>query len=147
MRFWDSSAIVALLVDERGSRELLEMVERDSAIIAWWGTPTECVSAIARREREGSFSAADSAKAIARLRLLAESWSEILASEQVRTVAIRLLRVHPLRSADSLQLGAAIVAADGEPKSLPFVCLDDRLRVAAEKEGFAVEPTGVAEGS
>jgi predicted nucleic acid-binding protein len=52
-----------------------------------------------------------------------------------------LLRVHPLRAADALQLAAAIIAADSEPRSLAFVTLDDRLARAAEREGFpVVEP-------
>lgn len=140
MKFWDSSAIVALLVEEREGRALLEVLERDSSMLAWWGTPVECVSAVARRERDGSLAAKDAAQAFDRLRMLAESWTEVLASEELRTVAQRLLRVHPLRAADSLQLAAAIVAAEGSPRSLPFVCLDQRLVEAAEKEGFAVEP-------
>jgi predicted nucleic acid-binding protein len=54
----------------------------------------------------------------------------------VRTTAIRLLRVHPLRTADAFQLAAAIVAAENHPASLQFVTLDDRLGQAAEREGF-----------
>lgn len=140
MRFWDSSAIVPLLVDEPATPApgLVGLLERDPAIAAWWGTPVECVSAITRREREGRISPADASRAIGRLRLLSESWNEVIASEPVRQTATRLLRVHSLRAADSLQLAAAIVVADGSPDSLPFVCLDDRLAVAAGREGFAV---------
>jgi predicted nucleic acid-binding protein len=53
-------------------------------------------------------------------------------------MATRLLRVHPLRAADALQLAAAIIAAEDDPRSLPFVTLDDRLALAAEREGFPV---------
>jgi hypothetical protein len=48
------------------------------------------------------------------------------------------LRVHPLRAADALQLAAAFIAAERRPSSLELVTLDDRLAVAARKEGFAV---------
>jgi hypothetical protein len=48
------------------------------------------------------------------------------------------LRVHPLRAADSQQLAAAIIAAEGEPQTLEFVSLDGRLNEAALKEGFPV---------
>jgi hypothetical protein len=44
--------------------------------------------------------------------------------------------VHPLRAADALQLAAAYVAAERRPATLEFVTLDDRLRLAAMKEGF-----------
>ena len=53
----------------------------------------------------------------------------------VRTIARRLLRVHPLRSADALQLAAAVVCAEGECGMLPFVCLDARLIDAARRRG------------
>lgn len=50
----------------------------------------------------------------------------------------RLLRVHPLRAADSLHLAAAIAAAELEPSSLESVSLDARLNDAAAREGFRI---------
>ena len=138
MRFWDASAIVPLLVDEPAGEAALGLLEEDAAIVAWWGTPVECVSAIARREREGHLSPQAASRAVARLKTLGAAWGEIVASDPVRDTAFRLLRVHALRAGDCLQLAAAIVASDGSPASLPFVCLDERLAVAAEREGFAV---------
>lgn len=138
MRFWDSSAIVPLLVEERVSPSLLALLDADPVMAVWWGTPVECVSAIARREREGHLEPADATRAISRLRILAGAWNEVVASEPVRQAATRLLRVHPLRAADGLQLAAAVVAADGSPGTLAFVCQDDRLGVAAEREGFTL---------
>jgi hypothetical protein len=46
--------------------------------------------------------------------------------------------VHPLRSADSVQLPAAVIAADREPAALEIVSLDARLASAARREGFTV---------
>jgi len=54
----------------------------------------------------------------------------------VRDRARRLLEIHPLRAADSLQLAAALVASEEKPSQLPFVSLDRNLARAAEKEGF-----------
>ena len=104
----------------------------------WWGTPIECASALARREREGTLTAADVTSAIDRLRELTDRWSEILSSDSVRNLAQRILRTHSLRAADSLQLAAAIVAAEHTPRSLEFVCLDVQLAGAANREGFLV---------
>jgi len=108
-------------------------------MLVWWGTPVECAAALARREREGTLDLADTGVALDRLRDVAAAWQEIAPSDSVRTTAQRLLRVHPLRSADSLQLAAAIVAAEHEPATLEFVSLDDRLSEAASREGFPVE--------
>jgi uncharacterized protein len=56
----------------------------------------------------------------------------------VRRTAERLLRTHPLRAAGSLQLAAALIAADHNPTSLDIVCLDARLSRSARREGFTV---------
>lgn len=138
MRFWDSSAIVPLLFEEARREELLKALDRDPVILAWWGTAVECVSAISRREREGALTLASARIATDRLKALGTEWNELLPSDTVRTTAQRLLRVHPLRAADSLQLAAAIVGAEGDPARLPFVCLDERLAEAATREGFVV---------
>ena len=80
--------------------------------------------------------------ALERLRAISEQWNEVAPGEAVRAIAQRLLRVHPLRAVDALQLAAAIVAAGRDPASLEFVCLDDRLADAATREGFRVVAAG-----
>ncbi len=77
--------------------------------------------------------------ALRRLELLASHWTEVDTLAPVRETAERLLRVHDLRAADALQLGAALVLADGRPRRLGFVTADSRLAEAAEAEDFAVE--------
>jgi uncharacterized protein len=136
VRFWDSSALIPLLVAEPMSAAVMRVFELDPEIIAWWGTEAECVSALARLERDDSLTAPALAEALLRLESLAKAWREVQPVTAVRTTAIRLLRVHPLRMADAFQLAAAIVAAENHPASLQFVTLDDRLGQAAEREGF-----------
>lgn len=114
----------------------MALLKDDAVMLVWWGTPVECTSAIARREREGALSLSSAAQALARLKRLAEGWEEILPENTIRMTAQRLLRVHPLRAADSLQLAAAVVVAEHQPGTLEFVCLDQRLSDAAEREGF-----------
>lgn len=86
MRFWDSSAVVPLLVPEASSRRLQQVFRTDPVMMTWWA----------------------------------------------------FLRVHPLRTADAVQLAAAFRAAEGRPASLEFVSLDERLAAAARIEGFPV---------
>ena len=69
---------------------------------------------------------------------LAAPWRQVEPTVQVRQTAIRILRVHPLRAADARQPAAAVVAAAGDPGTLPFVTLDDRLALAARREGFPI---------
>ncbi len=138
MRFWDSSAIVPLIVAEAGTEGVLAIAGEDPAMCVWWGTELECVSALARLEREDALAQASMTAALERLESLAAAWNEVQPVAAVRGAARRLLRVHPLRAADALQLAAAVVAAEGVPASLDLVTLDERLAVAARREGFGV---------
>ena len=140
MRFWDASALVPLLVGEASTAGLLDLLSSDADVLVWWGTAVECVSAVARRERDGVLSGTEAQRALDKLRALADAWQEVLPSGVVRATAQRLLRVHPLRAADGLQLAAALVAAEGESHLLEFVCLDARLNEAARREGLRVLP-------
>ena len=138
MRFWDASAIVALLMAEAATGSMQQLAADDPALLVWWTTEVECASAIARLERDGALDAAAAIEAFDRLRRLAEGWHEVDPSDLIREAAVRFLRVHPLRAADALQLAAAFVAAERRPSSLALVTLDERLAAAARKEGFPV---------
>lgn len=138
MKFWDASAVVPLLIAEATTDHLHEMATSDPTMLVWWSTEVECASAIARLEREGALNHPGSNEAFQRLKQLAAAWHEVDPSDGVREAAVRFLRVHALRAADALQLAAAFVAADRSPSSLEVITLDDRLAIAARKEGFAV---------
>jgi predicted nucleic acid-binding protein len=139
MKFWDSSAVIPILVMEPMTGVIGEILAEDRHMHVWWATEVECVSSLARLERE-KVSPSIIEAALDRLDALSEDWSEIAAGAGVRDTAKRLLRVHALRAADSLQLAAASVLADGESASVTIVSLDDRLRDAARREGFQLLP-------
>lgn len=138
MRFWDTSAIVPLLVSQQQSGATRDAFAADPEVIAWWATGLECLSALARLEREGRLTSRGAMEASERLSRLGESWQEVLPSARLRRLAGRLLRTHPLRAADALQLAAALIAADDDPASLEVVTLDERLAEAARREGMPV---------
>jgi predicted nucleic acid-binding protein len=138
MRFWDSSALLPLFVDESTRERLMALLDVDNEVLSWWGTPLEIASALARREREILLTADQVSSNLVVLHTLTASWHEIVPSDAVRRTAERLLRTHPLRAIDSLQLSAALTAADHDPSSLEMVCLDEALTFAARREGFTV---------
>lgn len=138
MKFWDASAVVPLIIAERSTQDLQAIAVKDSAMLVWWGSVIECVSALARLERDGALNEHSVTLALQRLRELSSSWHEVDPSDEIRETAARLLRVHPLRAADALQLAAAFAAAEQRPVSLELVTLDERLGNAARKEGFTV---------
>lgn len=138
MRFWDSSAIVPVVVEEAASRACRDLLRADRRVVVWCLTRTEVLSALCRRCREGGLSREDLARAEGRLERLALRWDEVDAVLPVREAAERLLRIHPLRAADALQLGAALVLVEHRPRRSPLVSLDAGLSAAAAAEGFEV---------
>ena len=101
-------------------------------------TRVEVISAIARKKREQPEKAAFWNRAILGVNEMSLRWNEIWDADATRRYAERIVIDYPLRAADALQLGAALVAADGEPQSLEVVTLDRRLAEAARREGFPV---------
>ena len=137
MKFWDSSAVIPLLVPEAMSGSMRKLYEGDPVMVAWWATEIECTSAIARRQRFGRLRDDLAAEAFGRLSALRAGWHEVEPTEEVRESAKRLLRVHDLRTADALQLAAAFYVAEARPSTLDFISLDERLLAAARREGFS----------
>lgn len=107
-------------------------------MVVWTLTRVELLSALARRRREEPKSAPRLLAARRSLLRAWERWSEVTAVEVVRRHAERVVEEHPLRAADALQIGAALVAAEEDPRRLPFVTFDRNLAEAAEREGFPV---------
>ena len=138
--FWDSSALVPLLLAESRSEVLTSLLAGDAEPVIWWATPLECQSALQRRHRDQPFSSTELAGAIERLRLMVQHTDTIAPTDELRRRAARLLAFHPLRAADALQLAAALVWCEEQPQGETFVTLDDRLREAALKEGFTAQP-------
>jgi hypothetical protein len=140
LRFWDSSAIVPTLLEERSSPAVRDLLRSDPDVAVWWSTPVECIGAISRRERSGDLPPANVEGALASLAELEASWIECPPLEPVRALALRVVRIHDVRTADAFQIAAAAMLAESRPTSLPFVTLDDRLATAARREGFRVLP-------
>lgn len=141
MIFWDASAIIPLCIDEPQTKIIKGILKKDTFMAVWWGSIIECHSAFARLRRDKFLKHKEEDQVRHLLAILADAWTEIDPSEDIRNIASRLLLLHPLRAADSLQLAAAIVWAGKTPKGHHFVCLDRRLRDAARKEGFALMPS------
>jgi predicted nucleic acid-binding protein len=138
VRFWDSSALVPLHVDEPATVALRRLLRDDPVVIVWMLSSVEVLSAMARLRRHST--GLDDLLHAARLEVLARwsQWSPVTHAEAVRRRAERLVAVHPLAAADAMQLAAARVASGDRPETLDFVTLDRRLATAAELEGFRV---------
>jgi len=79
--FWDTSALVPLLVREPASDRMRALATDATEIVVWWGTSLEVLSAFARREREGTIRPREVQQSRAELQILRSVWTEIHPSE------------------------------------------------------------------
>lgn len=133
--FWDSSALVPLLVPRQdGAARLRKLLEQYPPVV-WWSSPVEVSSALERLRRRGELGAEEYAAAIQRQAFM-EAWFEIPPTGELRALARSCLARHDLRAADALQLAAALTWCRRRPAGRPFLCRDRRLSAAARSEGF-----------
>jgi predicted nucleic acid-binding protein len=136
--FLDTSWLVKLYVDEEDSEHVRGRVQGSVALsdIAF----VEFHSSVHRRLREEALSPAAAEALVSRFR---RDWSagvdiHVRVAPEVLLAAADLLGRHPLRTLDALQLASAMVVAAGAPEHPTFGTADERLRSAAEAEGFAL---------
>ena len=139
MQFWDSSALLPLVVRQNPFSDPCRRAFRQDAprAIAFL-TRVECRSAIERLAREGTLNAASRRRSLTNIDKLVAAFDIVAFSPEVEAHALALLGRHSLRSLDALQLGCAWgLSPRGANDSLPeLVCCDRRLAEAAGAEGF-----------
>ena len=138
--FWDSSAVVPLIVPAAQSKTLTGHLASDGGVTVWRGTPVECAAALYRSHRKALIGQAALDAALVRLHAFTDDADTVMPSEYLRRRANEVLAVHALRAADAFQLAAALAWCEGQPRGERLLSLADRLREAARREGFTVLP-------
>lgn len=138
MRFWDTSALVPLLVEQPTSRRAAAWFSEDGVLAIWTLTSVEIVSGLRRLVREQTIDEHQAREAESRVDQLVAGSYVVVDVEATKSTARRLLRLHPLRAFDALQLGAALQWAAGQPERHVVHTFDQRLGLAAQREGFVV---------
>ena len=106
--FWDSSAVVPLIVPSPQSTTLTDHLAADRGVTVWRGTAVECAAALYRSHREESIGQAALDAALLRLHAFTEDADTVAPGEFVRRRASELVAIHRLRAADAFQLAAAL---------------------------------------
>jgi predicted nucleic acid-binding protein len=144
--FLDSSALVKRYVTEVGSDWVRALTDPDAhnpliiARITW----VEVLSALGRRQREGSLTPDDVAQAIRAFRYDLDTQYQVAELDSgLAQAAGELVIGHPLRAYDAVQLASALqvqanLDRDGA-LALTFLSADDRLNSVAQAEGLTTD--------
>jgi uncharacterized protein len=98
----------------------------------------EITSALARREREGAFSAAERDRAVTRLNADLIAYIVVEVTPALCSEAQALLLRHVLRSGDAVQLASCLYLQYETGERISFVASVSRLASAARAEGLTV---------
>ena len=137
MRYFDASALVKRYVREKGSAKVARLLSSDAPATSRLSA-VEVASALAFRAREGTCSVAERDRA---LTALDDDLGAILVVEMTPEVTARacsLLRRHPLRAGDAVQLASCLFLQDELGQAISLVAFDDRLAKAAAAEGIVL---------
>jgi uncharacterized protein len=145
LRYLETSALVKLYVSEVGTPAMVRMASPLAghvlAVLAL--SRVECVSAIRRRLQEGDLQQSDAESVERQLdRHMAFRFVIQPVTDRVLDEAVALLRQHPLRAFDALQLAGFLVLvsmSSADPADPPiFVAADERLLAAARARAVQV---------
>jgi uncharacterized protein len=125
MSFWDSSALVPLCTNEPRSISAGKLWKQFPQRFVWWETSVEICSALARLEREKIITPQKRLSAEKRLKVLEKVWTEIQPAARIKELARTFPAQHKMKAADSLQLAAALVWCNEQPKGRAFISGDE----------------------
>lgn len=136
-RYFDASALVKRYVREVGStmvrRLLASGIPASSRL-----SEVEVASGIIRRAREGAFTTHHRDRILAALQRDVPALAIVEMIPEITADARALLRRHPLRAGDAIQLASCLYLQRQLGEPVPFVAFDRRLLEAAQAEGLTV---------
>jgi predicted nucleic acid-binding protein len=149
--FLDSSALVKRYVPELGSQWVETITNLNSgnlliiSRLAW----VEVLSALARRQREGTLEMADANLITAKFRSDLNTQYQLVEIDQILVeMAGKLVNQYPLRAYDAVQLASALKVRSALPTSFSpnftFLTADANLFTIAQVTGLQVDdPTDI----
>ena len=144
--FVDSSALVKRYVQERGTSFVRRLTRRSPSTVIYIAhiTLVEVTSAIARRRKARTLTAAKASSILHRFRQhLAGRYTIIELTPAIFSEAMRLANTHALRAYDAVQLAAALEINQKEHNAgfapMALISVDHALNDAATAEGLTVD--------
>jgi hypothetical protein len=138
LTFLDTSFLVKLIVKEAGSTQATAAVAQERRFEVSTITWVEFHSALRRRVRERSLTAAQARTAVVSFHALWATFARLPVEDEVLRLGAELVSKHPLRSLDAIQLASASILSEGRHREARFATSDVRQLAAAAAEGFEV---------
>jgi uncharacterized protein with PIN domain len=138
VRYAETSAVLAWLLDEPAARAVAELLREDQVVTSSL-TLIECGRVFLRASARGLLAPDDAARRRARLDIDQAEWAIEPISPAVVERAQASFADDTIRSLDAIHLATAVVLASSVG-TLDVLSLDDRVRTHASTLGFRVLP-------
>jgi predicted nucleic acid-binding protein len=135
----ESSAVLAWLLEGPAADRVHDVLTTAERLIASDLTLIECDRVIIRAVSLGESTEADGVERRSRLSVAAARWEVLRISGAIVERARQPFPVEPVRSLDAIHLASALVARSKAP-GLQLLSLDERIRSAARRLGFQLQP-------
>jgi len=136
----ESSAVLAWLLDEEHGAEVRRILSSAEHIVASDLTVVECDRVLIRAAALGNLTETEAADRRAHLGDAASRWHVLRMSGEVVDRARQPFPGEPIRTLDALHLASALLMRSAIA-GLAVLSLDDRIRQAARRLGFQLEPS------
>ena len=135
----ESSAVLAWLLGEKAGGRVRQVLASTDVVVASDLTVIECDRVLIRAAALGELSEADAADRRAHLTNAASHWHLLRIGGEVVDRARRPFPGEPIRTLDAIHLASALTARSAVA-GLELLSLDDRIRNAGARLGFALRP-------
>lgn len=129
--YLDTSSLVKLYVEERGSRQVRDLVRQASAVSTSALAYVEARSAFARKRREGMLHEFDYRRVVKGFHTEWAQFCVVDLSQEIYQNATSLVEKYPLRTLDAIHLGSYLLIKTQISAEVRFSSFDDRLNQIA----------------
>ena len=138
--YLDTSAIVKRYFQEPYSEEILSKWQSATQIITSFVAYAETMASILIKKREEELSTRLVRTILQQFQNDWESFTRVEVNNELNGYVDRVVARHPLRGFDAIHLASAIIVQERLPENLLFICFDNRLNAAAQREGLRIFP-------
>jgi predicted nucleic acid-binding protein len=135
----ESSAVLAWLLDEARSREVLDVLRGADVVVTSDLTLIECDRVLRRAVVIDELTEADAADRRAHLASASARWHVLRIAAEVVERARQPFPDEPIRTLDAIHVSSALMARSAVP-GMRLLSLDDRVRRSGKALGFGVLP-------
>jgi len=140
--YLDTSALIKLYIDEPGSEQVRDAVEKSKIVSTSRIAYVEARAGIARKFRTRELSRGEYKLMVESLE---EDWPEyfvVEVSEAIVKLGGELVEKYPLRGFDAVHLASALMLKERLRSAIAFGCFDKSLNAAAKEEGLTLVVNG-----